>query len=198
MGQKEKTWLIGGLLAIIVIMGVGYAAFSTLLNINGTAEITSNWDVHISNIEVAADNPVGTAASTANSVVDGNLAATFSSTLQAPGDSVTYDVTVVNEGSLPAKLSGINFTQTNTGEGATDGAETVENNGQSYTGDNAIVYSYSGITTDATLDAKNGEHSSVTFQVKVEYNSSLTKQPDTKQLKSDLKMVLTYVQDIKE
>ncbi len=192
MEQRNKNLFIGGLLAIVLIMAVGYAAFATQLTINGTAEITSNWDVHISDIQVAAvSGEVGTGTSTGKSVTEGNLTATFESELVAPGDSVTYDVTVVNEGSLPAKLNGITFTQTNNGTGTAEEGDAVENQGTNYEGDNAIVYSYSNLAKDSVLEAEEG---TITFQVKVEYNPKVSKQPDAKQLKSKLKMVLSYVQ----
>ena len=47
--SKQKNLLIGGLLAIVLIMAVGYAAFATQLNINGTANIDSSWCVGFKN-----------------------------------------------------------------------------------------------------------------------------------------------------
>lgn len=46
MDSKNKNILIGGLLAIVLVMAVGYAAFATQLRINGQANITSSWNVH--------------------------------------------------------------------------------------------------------------------------------------------------------
>ena len=47
MESKNNNLLIIALLAIIVVMGVGYAAFTQQLTINGTATINSSWDVHM-------------------------------------------------------------------------------------------------------------------------------------------------------
>ena len=56
MNAQNKNILIGGLLAIVLVMAVGYAAFATQLNITGTASITSNWDVHFNKTaQVAGD-----------------------------------------------------------------------------------------------------------------------------------------------
>ena len=41
--RQKKNMLLGGLLAIVVLMGIAYAAFATSLNITGTASVTSNW-----------------------------------------------------------------------------------------------------------------------------------------------------------
>ena len=199
MSHLNKNFLIGGLIAIIVIMGVGYAAFATQLNINGTAEITSKWDVHIKDIQLASANgTTGTASNVAEkmTVKEGKLDATFEATLLSPGDSVTYDVTVENKGTLNAKLSGINATQTNIGGDTPASDDVVITEGETYkTADapaNAIVYTITGLTKDSTLEANTG---TLTFQVKVEYNNAVTSQPAAAQLKSKLDLALTYTQD---
>ena len=45
--EKKKNLIIGGLIAIVLAMAVGYAAFATNLDINGTSTIDSKWDVRI-------------------------------------------------------------------------------------------------------------------------------------------------------
>ena len=47
---QKKNLLIGGLLAIVVLMGIAYAAFASNLTITGTGNTTNNWDVRITNI----------------------------------------------------------------------------------------------------------------------------------------------------
>ena len=49
--KKQKNLLIGFLLAIVLVMAVGYAAFSTQLNISNTASIDSTWNVRITGIQ---------------------------------------------------------------------------------------------------------------------------------------------------
>jgi len=58
MESKHKNALIGALLAVVFVMAVGYAAFAQQLTINGTAEITSNWDVHFDIANDAQKTPV--------------------------------------------------------------------------------------------------------------------------------------------
>ena len=50
--RKQKNIVLGSLGAIILLMGIGYAAFNTQLNINGTSNISSNWDIRITNITI--------------------------------------------------------------------------------------------------------------------------------------------------
>ena len=53
--RDKRTYLIIALCAILVVMGAGYAAFSSLLTINGTANISNSWNIKITNIR--AVNP---------------------------------------------------------------------------------------------------------------------------------------------
>ncbi len=165
MEAKNKNALIGGLLAIVFVMAVGYAAFSTTLNIQGTANVTSKWDVHIDSI--TPGTPVGTAKSVSATVEDGSLNANFTTELVSPGDSLTYTVTVKNDGTLAAKLSNLTFTHD-------------END--------AILYTYNGIAKDDVIAAGKTQ----TFTITVQYNPAVTGQPTN--TKSDLSMVMNYVQ----
>ena len=48
--MNQKNIVIGVLCLVICIMAIGFAAFSTTLNINGTSSIESNWSVVFTNI----------------------------------------------------------------------------------------------------------------------------------------------------
>ena len=109
---NKKNLIIGGLLAIVLIIAVGYAAFATNLNINGSSEITSNWDVHIKDGGVNAKNPTQGAASTKARKVDA-LTGEFACTLQIPGtSSIEYDIEVENSGSFDATLDTVTISGT--------------------------------------------------------------------------------------
>ena len=113
METKHKNLIIGGLLAIVLVMAVGYAAFATQLNINGTANITSSWNVHFDSSKTTgagvidattgltgAQAPTGTVA-----YADENLTANLTANLTQPGDKIVYTLTILNEGSLDAKAA---------------------------------------------------------------------------------------------
>jgi len=106
--KKKKNMIIGGLLALIFLMSVGYAAFASNLTINGTAN-TSSWIIKITNIREKTHT--GGADTVSTSYTD--LSASFSSTLTKPGDSVTYEVTVENQGNIDASLKEVTKTFTN-------------------------------------------------------------------------------------
>ena len=110
--SNKKNLIIGGLLAIVLIMAVGYAAFATNLNITGSSAITSNWDVHIKDNGVNAKNPTQGAASTKARKVDA-LTGEFACTLRVPGtSSIEYDIEVENSGSFDASLDTVTISGT--------------------------------------------------------------------------------------
>ena len=58
--RKKRKIVIGMLCSVLLLMAVGYATFATNLNIKGTTNVASNWDVRITNI--TSKNIVGTAS----------------------------------------------------------------------------------------------------------------------------------------
>ena len=63
LNSTQRNYIIVGLCMILVIMGVGYAAFSSQLKISGTSNITSNWSVKITDIQSKVVNGTPTNAS---------------------------------------------------------------------------------------------------------------------------------------
>ena len=170
METKHKNALIGALLAVVFVMAVGYAAFAQQLTINGSASISSNWNIKITDIQPGS--PVGTAVSNSASVGEGGLSASFNASLQSPSDSLTYTVTVHNGGDIDAKLS-----------------EWSLSAGDDNTND-PIVYSVNGLTNDEELAAGADKK----FTVTVTYNSNVTSQPETGDLTKGATVTLTYTQ----
>lgn len=109
MEAKHKKSLIVALLAVVLVMSVGYAAFAQQLNITGDATITSRWDVHFQEgaatyqtNSIMGTNPTGDVT-----VAGGGLTATFTAKLISPGDTITYTIPIENTGTINAKLSTI-------------------------------------------------------------------------------------------
>ena len=123
MRAKQKNILIGGLLAVVFMMAVGYAAFATQLNINGSASVNSTWNVHFdtsktgtlsgggvdtSVISKAAGLEGADEPSNGTITYDGDVTATISSaTLIQPGDWIEYTLTILNEGSFAAAIDSV-------------------------------------------------------------------------------------------
>lgn len=165
MNRTQKNWMIVGLCLIVLFMAVGYASFSQDLTINGTSIIESTWDIKITDITV---NGFTGSASSEEAQVINNTTATFKTNLVSPSDSITYEVTVANDGSIPARLNKLTITD--------------ENNP-------AILFEITGISENDVL----GEHSTTSFTVKVSYNPDITTQPAD--IDSTLNVTLDYVQN---
>lgn len=161
---NNKNIIIGALVAVILIMAVGYSAFATQLTLNGTAEITGEWDVRITKIEIQ-DVSEG---SNGGEPQFTNTTATFQAELTKPGDKVTYLITVENAGTIDATLNNVIFTSD-------------EENGSP-----AIKYTTSELAHTLTA----GEQAS--FTITVEYDSKTTEMPSVKT--KTLTGVIEYVQ----
>ncbi|NLC92005.1 MAG: hypothetical protein GX677_00820 [Treponema sp.] len=168
MGQKrdQKNILIGVLLIAIVVMAVGYATFATTLTIGGTANVSGNWNVAITGIEVA-DKSAG-ASSTTNTYT--GTTATFAADLAAPTDWIEYTVTVKNNGSIDATLDEISQV---IAEGGSD----------------AITFTVTAPEADSTLASGD----TVTVTVKAAYND-VDVEPDV--TSKSLTITLDYVQKV--
>ena len=162
--RTQRNYIIAGLCMILVIMGVGYAAFQSQLRISGTSNISSNFLVRITDIQSTVLNGQASDAQTPSHT---ETTATFKTNLVSPGDAMRYDITVANEGSIDAVLNSIDV---NTGE------------------NDAITFETSGIKEgDALLKSTTD-----VLTVVVRYNSSVTSQPESTE--STITVTLNYGQ----
>ena len=162
---RQRNYIILGLCSILLIMAAGYAAFRTQLTINGTSSITSEWKVLITNIQ---SNVLSGTPTNATEPTHTETTATFQTSLVSPGDSMQYDITVENQGSIDAVLESI---EVNTSE------------------NEAILFETSGIKRGDKLAAKGSD----VLTVVVTYNPEITDQPSN--LNATVKVTLNYVQD---
>ena len=116
--RDKRNYIIIALCLIVVIMGVGYAAFSSLLTINGTANISNSWCVGFDNTKTSdlqitkglstGTTPTGsmsysgTACGT-NLVPTSSLVAHF----YQPGDQIEYTLTITNKSTVTAAIKSI-------------------------------------------------------------------------------------------
>ena len=103
--EHKKYFLVGSLcIDIFLMLGIGYAVLSQQLDINGTAQITSNWKILFTSAE---EKEMNNATTTRKEITD-LTTLTLDVNLTQPGASATYDVVVENQGDLDAVLSSIN------------------------------------------------------------------------------------------
>ena len=144
MREKRKNKIIiFSLLGLLCLMAAGYAAFQTNLKIKGTSGISSNWDIKITNVtksnETGGVEEVKTPTWT-------DLTAYMEANLYEKGDSIEYDVTVQNDGTIDASLDNISENIKSTNE--------------------AVKITFSGYTKGEKLF----KNSSQIIKVKIEYN----------------------------
>ena len=172
--SKGRNVVIGTLLAAVAIMAVGYAALAQTLTINGTATISSTWDVKITNAAIDNGNTTAPTTSAPPTVGAGGTTATFNVKFTEPGQKITYLITVTNGGTLNAILRSIQMNPSN----STSTAVTT-----------GIYYNVTGVTANTTrCDA--GE----TNQVKLEigWNQTGTELPE--ELEKEITITLNYEQ----
>mgnify|MGYP002855296307 CR=1 FL=1 len=95
-----SSYPLSELLLLIVGMAVGYAALSQALVINGTATITTQWNIEFTNI--TEGKMVGAETATPPSYTA--TTATFNVNLLYPGATAEYKISVANKGNIDAIL----------------------------------------------------------------------------------------------
>ena len=175
MEKNRKITIILVITLIISVIGLGiaFAAFSTTLNISGTAQVqSSSWDIEFEGITTAGtiDNAVinGTATEVTHPTItnSGKDIGTYSVTLKSPGDSVTYNFKIHNKGDYAATVSsvtiasGVNLTtDTAKQQSETDTLNAIDYR-LYYTSNNALVGS-----GDAKDCLEPGEEENVTLRI---------------------------------
>ena len=165
---KAQHFLIGTIcIAAFLMLGIGYAILSQQLDINGTAQITSNWKILFTSAEEKEMNN----ATTTRKEITNQTTLTLDVNLTQPGASATYDVVVENQGDLDAVLSKI------------DGIS--ESNSKD---PKSIKVSVENIKTGDSLLAGDKK----TFQVKVYWDASVDFNETN--MSKEIEITLTYEQ----
>ena len=105
--KNRKIVVVAFVLAAVLMLGVGYAALTDVLDITGSADVNQsaaeeafNEDIHFS---AAVANQTGNTASVNG---DNNDKASFTAnTLKGAGDTVTFTFTIVNDGDVDAEVT---------------------------------------------------------------------------------------------
>ena len=164
------------ILILFASIGVGYAALTSTISINGTTQITSaKWDVHFANYSLGA-NTSGNYAQP--SITDNGTKLTISKIGLSAGTEVEYYVDVVNAGTIDARLSGL----------VKSNLTTEQQQYLSYT----VTYGFNTpIKENDLLKAGTSER----IRISVVYSDDKTLAPTTQQTISNLTFRLNYVQD---
>ena len=175
--NRNRNILIIGLSSIVLLMIVGYAAFQTVLNIQGTSNISSIWDVQITGI--VKDKTNGNATEIEKPTFD-KESATFSVGLESPSDYIYYKVAVTNKGTLAAiaKLGKLSCGDSNVIECGAYSDSSVTNIG-----------SNSDLTSQRLII---GPNETEYYNIWIRYRDDVTEQPTA--TSANIKLELTYEQ----
>ena len=123
MNKNQKNIMIVGLLGVLLVMSIAYAAFASQLTVNGTASITSNWcigfdstrstDYVASKTHSSGTVPTGSITfsgptCSTNYQTNASLVANF----KQPGDKIVYTLTIANKSSVAAVIDSIQVDST--------------------------------------------------------------------------------------
>ncbi len=147
--MNKKQIIIVAMCLVVCLMIVGYSILGQNLNIDGTADIESDWNILFTS--VTAKEQTSGATFTSTPTISGTTL-TFGLDLKAPGDGVKLDVTVANKGTLNAIINNIE---------AKKGANEV------------VKIEITGIKKGDKL----GKGESKTFEIYITFDSSVTDQP---------------------
>ena len=166
--RKKRNIIIGALCCLLVFMGIGYAVLSQTLNISGTANMKGTWDIKITDISEASRT--GKADPGTPTISTSGVSASFEANLWMPGDSITYNITVKNNGNIDAALKEL--------------VPSVENGVQQ------VKFSNNAVQGKVLRQSE-----SYTFQVSVIFDENATEiPPDSKTNPPKYTISLTFVQ----
>ena len=163
-----------------MIIRVGYAAFSQLLTINGTANITNSWNIEITNIRGVNLSSVqnnGAYDKEEPQVGSDKVSATFHTGLIQPGDTRIYEVEVTNKGSVDADITSVfKNTLSDAIYFSYDGVGPLGGTGTDVL-TNAGVYNTDQLTTEEPFSLPANTNNVRYIYITVKYRESVTSQP---------------------
>ena len=104
--KQKKQSLIAISLILMMLISIGYAALSTTLTINGTANIgSSSWLVYFTNVVPNANNNVAQVVTEPTTTGKETTTLNFAVNMDTPGQVYEFTVDAVNEGSIDAMIA---------------------------------------------------------------------------------------------
>ncbi len=175
--KKNKNVVIILLLILLLALAVGYAAFSDILTISGTANAKGTFDLEFQHAEVVTAVGVNKENTTAQISEDKNTLQVNVADLSYPGAGVEFSVDIVNVGTIPAMVNAV--TPTNI-----TGSEHIKIEGlEAITTDHPIIEAGGKCNIHFTVEwpvtatdplGENGE--STSFELEIEYTQGTGKE----------------------
>ena len=183
-------------LAVIVVLGIVYAAFTQQLTINGTATgRSSNWKIYFSRLTGPTLN--GTAKQITAPEIKNNSTTIgdYSVTVTSPGDYIEYEFDVTNDGDYDATLTNLSMKSNTelTYEGSGDNEVNDDNNVKSQI-EYTLKYA-DGTTVSQNDTLKSKETKTMRLRLTYKTFNDATLLPKADVAISGLGISLTYTQD---
>ena len=166
MSKQSSNKIVIALVAIGAFLIMWYATFAQPLAFNVRQVDDGAWNIGFTDMEIA--DVTGDAKEISGHDFT-STKAKFYVSLTGPGDSIVYDLTIKNSGSLNAEVDSIYVVPA------------------SQPGDQ-IVYSVGGINVGDKLDAGESTHMTMT----VMYNNNATKSEES--VRKDMSVIINYKQ----
>ena len=105
--KKRRSLIISLLLVAALTLGIGYAALTDVLDINGTADVNQTAAEEAFDVDVYFYEATANDAENVASIVDGDkdMASFTASNLKGAGDKATFTFTINNDGDLATKVT---------------------------------------------------------------------------------------------
>ena len=104
---NNKKVFIVMLIFLLLILAVGYAVFSEILIITGTANAKGTFDLEFQNAEIVKNIGANAEKTTAEISADKNTLTVNVADLAYPGAGVEFSVDIVNVGTMPAEVQAV-------------------------------------------------------------------------------------------
>ena len=151
--KKKERMVIFSLIGVALLMAIGFAAYSSTLNITGNVLVSpASWSVHYDTSTY--DESANSVAATAHSLTNTDFS--FTAALTKPGDFYEATFNVVNDGTIAAVLKTVTMSTLTTAQQKYL-TYTVKYGNTSYT------------TTTSNLSTALAVNGSETVTVRVEY-----------------------------
>ena len=198
--MRKNTKIITGsivALAVIVVLGIVYAAFTQQLTINGTATgRSSSWKIYFSRLTGPTLN--GTAKQITAPTIQNNATkiGDYEVTVTSPGDYIEYEFDVTNDGDYDATLTNLSMNSNTelTYEGSGDNEVNDENNVKSQI-EYTLKYKADGTTVSQNDTLKSKETKTMLLRLTYKSFNDATLLPKADVAISGLGISLTYTQD---
>lgn len=157
-GEKRRSVAIVAILLLLLLLGIGYAALTTTLNINGSATVKKQtWNIKFANPNVTTGSITAEGGGSIIPTVSGTTA-TYTITLEKPGDFYEFTIDVQNTGTINAKVG-----------------DTPIISGLSTEMDKVVNYTVTYEDgTEIKKDDKLDAGATKNFKVRVEYDTNIT------------------------